>query len=352
MKNKNMMITLGITFFLFAFVSFLVYLIYCYAYYDEYQEETFANEFNRGSYDYVYDNFYENSKIDKEDYYNVIKLMYDKNTLKNIYYLYYKDSVFSNLDEFINEYYFGNHDVLVSDILFASKGKTGLFNRKEIFYGTIKVQSDNGLKSSLGLKEKIVLNIEDNTSIKIDEKELECVSNKCMIETIFGGLHQIKYISNGHIYYGLINITSSDTEIDVTNNKSLIKIDGLDVVDDELPVSNTEYQLNTGKYKLDECFLSSSCPTKKKTYIKLNEDKTCTFYTYISLSKAGDTYVGTYEIVGNFLVMKFTEHTYSVFDYDTKQTTDIIGAVNMEIRYKIENDNVIRNDSYRFKYSE
>ncbi len=350
MKDKNMMITLGITSFLFFFVIFLVYLIYCFAYYDENQEGIFVTKFNNGNYDYVYDNFFNKEEIDKDKYYDVINLMYDKVTLKNIYYLYYKNSVYENLDEFINEYYFGDNEIIVDDILFASVGKTGFFTRRDLFYSTIKVESNSGLKSSIGLKKNIKFMVEESSTIMLDSKNLECLGGECKLDRLLGGLHTIYYISNGHKYYGIINVTKDDEVIDVTSNKSLIKIDSVIVEDDKEEISVSDYNLKIGRYGLNKCYLSDSCPTKKKSYIQLNEDKTCTLYTYISLSKAGDTYVGTYEIEGNFLVMKFREHTYSMFDYDTKESTDIIGTVDMEMRYKIESDTIVSNDSYRFKY--
>lgn len=352
MKDKNMMITLGITFFLFAFVSFLVYLIYCYAYFDKNQEGVFVSKFNQGSYDYVYDNFYNKDEIDKQEFYDVINLMYDKVALKNIYYLNYKNSIYKTLDEFINEYYFGDNDVLEEDVLFASRGKTGLFKRRDLYYSTIKVESGSGLRSSLGIKSNITLKIEDGASLKLDDKDIECSNDECVLDKVFGGIHTIDYVSNGFDYYGLINISTDNETIDIASSKSLIKINKVDINEEEVPISTTDYDLKIGKYSLNKCYLSDNCPAKKNTYIQLNEDNSCTFYTYISLSKAGDTYVGTYEIVGNFLVMKFREHTYSVFDYDTKVTTDIVGEVDMEMRYKIEADNIISNDSYRFKFAE
>jgi hypothetical protein len=50
--------------------------------------------------------------------------------------------------------------------------------------------------------------------------------------------------------------------------------------------------------------------------------------------------------------MNFSGHTYQVFDYDTKQSTDINAVVDIELRYRIEDNNYLSNDSYRFKFSE
>ena len=116
--------------------------------------------------------------------------------------------------------------------------------------------------------------------------------------------------------------------------------------------TKSDYNLKTGKFKLSSCFLDSGCPSKSKSYVTLYDDNSCEFYTYITLDQAGDRYIGTYAISGNFLVMHFDSHTYKMFDYDTKQSSDIVAKVDMDIRYKIESDYIISNDSYKFKYAE
>ena len=55
MKDKNLFITFSITFVLFSFIIFLMYLIYCYSYYDNRQIELYLDGYNSNSWDYVYD---------------------------------------------------------------------------------------------------------------------------------------------------------------------------------------------------------------------------------------------------------------------------------------------------------
>ena len=66
MKDKYMTITAGITFVLFAFVIFLMYLIYCYSYYDNRQADIYLENYNRDSWDYVYEHWYQNEELSKE----------------------------------------------------------------------------------------------------------------------------------------------------------------------------------------------------------------------------------------------------------------------------------------------
>ena len=64
--------------------------------------------------------------------------------------------------------------------------------------------------------------------------------------------------------------------------------------------------MKIGLYSLTKCNLSSSCPSLEYSYIALNSDKTCTYYTYISLDNAGDIYEGTYKTENGYLIMNFT----------------------------------------------
>lgn len=352
-ENKSILITIGITLFLFSFIIFLIYLVYCYAYYDEYQKSIYTDKFNTTNSKYIYDNLFNDSNLTYDDFNISYNVMYDKNNLKNIYYLYYKDSgLFNNLEEFFRTYYYGTSKVEVSDIDFQEYGKTNLFRRKSLDYKYIKVQSMDGYNSILGLLHKIEFNVEEASELAIDNKILECTNNTCIIDDIFGGLHTINYRSNGINYYGIVNINKDNQNVEVTNLDSLIRIEKMNIdnnKEDNVTISNA--YLNIGTYKLNECYLDSSCPSKTKSYINLYEDGTVDYYTYITLDIAGDTYNGTYTISGNFLILKFKSHIYRVHDYDTKQYTDIEGRVDMEMRFKIENSSTIRNDSYQFKYS-
>lgn len=353
-KNKSMLITLGITIFLFSFIIFLVYLIYCYAYYDEYQESIYIDKFNINDSRDIYNNLYNEDKLIYEDFMVPYNLMYDKNTLKDIYYLYYKDQgLYSNIDEFIKNFYYGNWKVTENDVSFYSIGKTNLVNRREIMYKSIKLYNAYNEVSSIGVINNLRLKIEDNSEVILDDGVLSCVDNECIIDKIFAGLHVIRYKSNNIDYYGIVNFKMDNQVIEVSLIDSLVKINGNEVIikEEETPVA-INANLNRGIYKLNVCYLEDGCPSKLKSYVTLYEDGRVEYYTYVTLDIAGDTYNGTYTISGNFLILHFDSHIYRVHDYDTKQYTDIEGRVDMEMRFKIENEKTISNDSYQFKYSE
>lgn len=351
-ESKSIWITLGITFFLFSFIIFLVYLVYCYAYYDEYQMSIYADKFNTTNSKYIYDNMFNDSKLTYDDFNISYNLMYDKNNLKNIYYLYYKDSgLFNNLDEFFKTYYYGNNKVKREDIEYQSYGKTNLIRRKSIDYKYVTVSSIDGYNSTLGVLHKITFNVEQLSNLVLDKKNIECENGICVIDDLFGGLHTIQYKSNNINYYGIVNISKNDQVIEVTNLDSLVRVEKVEENNKNENVGTTNAALNIGMYRLSACYLDSSCPSAAKSYVNLYEDGTVDYYTYITLDIAGDTYHGTYEISGNFLILKFASHVYRVHDYDTKQYTDIEGRVDMEMRFKIEDRNTIRSDSYQFKYS-
>lgn len=352
-ERKSMLITLGITFLLFSFIILLIYLVYCYAYYDENQINIYTDKFNTGNSKYIYDNMFNDSNLTYDDFLISYNLMYDKNTLKNIYYLYYKDnkenSDISGLETFIKTYYYGNKRVNKDNIEFQTYGKTNLFHRMNLDYKKIEVNSIDGYKSTLGLIKNVTILKEDKSRLSIDGKTVNCDGTECIIKNIFGGLHTIKYKSNNIDYYGIINVIRDDQRIDVTTLDSLVTIGNKVIQKEEEPIINAE--LDIGEYKLSDCYLDTGCPSSTKSYLNLHEDGTVDYYTYVTLDIAGDTYHGTYEVIGNFLVLKFASHTYRVHDYDTNKSTDIEGTIDMQMRFKIENRNTIRNDSYQFQYS-
>lgn len=343
--------TFKITILLFSFIAFLIYLLYCYAFYDEYQKEIFLNKVNENNYSFIYKNMAGKDNLSEEKFNKTIKLMTDYRELKNIYYLYYRNSGIMSLEEFIKIYYYEDIKVSSSDVSYSSNGKTGLFSRKAIYYNQITLINDKGYLTTLGVIRNVKFNVEENSILRIDNEEVECNNGVCDVSKIFGGLHEISYISNGYEYYCLLNIYKDDQKIDVTNLEQLVRIDIISDNDIEVGDNTIINELSTGKYILDKCYLDSGCPTKNKSYLLLNEDNTCEYYTYISLDKAGDLYKGTYVIDNGFLVMKFNGHTYQVFDYDTKESTDITADVDMTIQYKIEENNNLVNGSYKFKLS-
>ena len=67
-ERKSMLITLGITFLLFSFIILLIYLVYCYAYYDENQINIYTDKFNTGNSKYIYDNMFNDSNLTYNDW--------------------------------------------------------------------------------------------------------------------------------------------------------------------------------------------------------------------------------------------------------------------------------------------
>ncbi len=348
-KNENLKNTIYITFFLFSFIAFLIYLLYCYAYYDKSLEETYYKEIADYNYNYFYDNLIDKDGLDREDFDKTVKLMTSVNELKNVFYLYYKNSDIYSLEEFLSIYYYGDYKISSDDVVFSFNGKTSLFKRKAIFYD--EVHLNNGVsKSTWGVLRNIQFNVEENSTLKVDNNELSCDNGVCKDFKIFGGLHEIIYESNNYQYYGIVNVSKDKQVIDITNLDSLVRIDL--VTDDSIVIGdNVDAEVEIGSYKLSKCYLDSGCPTTKKTYLKLYSDGSCEFYTYINLDKAGDYYIGKYNIENNFLIMNFDSHVYEVFDYDTKQSTNINGNIEIEMRYKIEDDGSLVNDSYKFVFN-
>lgn len=350
MNNKNMSITLWITSFLFSFILILIYFIYCFAYYDEYQEDVYTKMFNDKNYKYVYDNMKDNNNLSFDEFKLPINIMYDKNTLKNIYYNYYRDSVYKDIDSFIDTYYYGGVVLDRENISFFHEGKTNLTKRRKIKYDDISVVNKNGHKSNLGIKNNILFKIEDSATLFLDDRKLECSKLECETFKMFGGLHTLKYTSNNIDYYGIVNVVRDEQIIDVTNLDSLVKVSPSSNLEDVF--NESKYKLDNGTYKMSKCYITNgSCPSKKKTYLTLKSDGTAYLYIYITLDISEDTYIGKYEKDGDFLVLKFDSHVYKVHDYDTKEKTDITGNCDIEMRFKIESDNVISNENYQFRYS-
>lgn len=220
-ESKSLIITISISAFLFLFISFFLYIVYSYEYYDDYQKELLTDNFNSKKYDSIYENLY-NKELSKEDLIKSINFLYDKNKLTDIYNEYYQDTI--SLDDFLNKYYYGNNKINVDDIDFIKEGETNLFKRAKYYYDKINLISKGNYKTSIGVIEEITLTIEQNSSLKVDGKEINCSNGICLIDRIYGGIYEINYYSNGFTYYGLLNISASNELIDITNLDSLIKI--------------------------------------------------------------------------------------------------------------------------------
>lgn len=346
-ETKRTAITIISSLLLFSFIMFLVYIIYCYAYYDVNLEEEYATKLLKEEYSFIYEHTLADG-LTEEDFNTSISLMYDKSKLKNIYYLYYGNTIYNSIDDFIKTYYYGDRGVDKENIEYESIGHTSLIKRKKLYYKSINVTNRNNNTSSLGVKYNISFKIETGGTLKIDDNTLNCQEDTCSLEKIFGGIHELNYKSNGYTYYGLVNIDNSDTEIEITNLESLVKI----TTPETTETTKVKENINTGVYALDTCYLAYSCPVKNKSYLKIMDDNKVIQYTYISLDNAGDYYEGTYEISGGFVVMNFTSHIYQMFDYDTKQRTDIVGEGNITLRYQIIDENTIYNEKYKFIWQE
>lgn len=351
MKKKNTIyITLGLSLFLFTFITFLIYLVYCYAYYDKNLENIYTNLFNQKEYAKIYEKMSNEENLSRDLYNIPLNLMYDKNNLKNIYYTYYKENEMFTLETFLNTYYYGDIIINRKDVDFEYLNKTNLLHRAKIKYQSIYLKSANNYETSLGVKKNVSLRIEKNAEVILDDEKIICDQELCHFEAIFGGLHKVNYKSNNKDYFTLISIKENNEVIDISTLDTLVGT--ANEIEPTLPDTPTVVSnVTLGTYKISKCYLESSCASKKKSYLTLNENKTVEYYTYISFEEAGDKYIGTYKIEGNFLILSFSGHTYSIFDYDTKRTTNIEAKVNVEIRFKILNSKTLENDSYKFIYS-
>ena len=344
MKKKHFLITFLVSIALFSLVIFLIYVIYCFAFYDNNQEKKYLESFNNGKYDFVYDHLENADKINKDLYNYNVNITFNKNKLNEIYELYYKNV---DHDEFICNYYFNN---ITDNVDYYSVGKTNLLKRKNLYYRSVEVINGKGVKTSFGVKKNLTLKVDEDSNLSVDDKECAIDKDTCTYQYIMGGNHTILYTVGQVTYYGILNVTSDNMNINVENVESLIKIG--EVKEVQKPKKTSNIKLKSGKYKETKCYMAFDCANKKKSFLILNDDGTANLYLWFNLAQAGDSYFGTYEIVNNYLIMKFNGHTYKEFDYDTKVTTTIDIDVYSEFRYKIENDHTINNEEYRFVLSE
>lgn len=285
--TKALSTTLGLTIILFGFIVFLLYVIYCYAYYDKYMELEYTNSFNNGDYNFVFDKMVGKGNLTYEQFTYSLDKLTDKERLNEIFDSYYKDSGIYNKEDFLDTYLYKLNNVVESDIKFSTNGKTNLFTRRAIFYDEIKI-TNNKSYTNIGVFNKISFKVEDNSILRVDNKELECINNVCIIDKIYGGIHEISYASNGYEYYALVNITKDKKSIEVTNLDSLVKVREANVA------------LKYGRYLLTNC--NGFCPIINKSYLMINEDNTYYLYDY---HKDGQNYnaSGEYSVNGNYITI-------------------------------------------------
>lgn len=224
MEDRSTFIALVVSSILFVFIFVLVYTIYCFVYYDKRQEEILLSYYNEKKYDKVFNNLDDNSDFTIDDFNDVISLMYNKNDLEKIYNDYYKGNIFVTLDDFFNEFYYGENVLSLENMKFIKIGETNYFKRAKFKYDRIYVSSKNGIKSTLGIFKNITLKIEKNSQLFLDNHELSCYEEACNISKILGGLHSIRYISNNYEYYGIININDDNSFIDIFNLYNLVRL--------------------------------------------------------------------------------------------------------------------------------
>lgn len=341
-KKKNLLMASGITLMLFSFIFFLIYIIYCFVFYDRSVKNDYVSYYNRGQFKNIYKNMVFESGVNEKDFDRVILNMYDKDNLNKLYVDYFKNSDFSSLDDFLYYFYYGDKDITRNDIEYFESGKNSFKKRKKIKIKGINVKSQSGEKSVLKEVKNVKFKIKDEGSLIIDSEIVNCEGDVCSFPSIFGGIHTLRYYINGENYYGLVNLNADDMEIDVMDIPHLVNLNKKEVnIDDST-------SLTLGTYQVKTCFYSSGCPDKKKSYMTLNDDGTVYYYIYINLEIASDTYLGTYKIENGFLYLNFYTHSYKAHDYDTGVNSSIRADLDIPMTYKIINNKEFINSDLAF----
>ena len=350
-KHQNLIITIIISLLLFIIVSVITYLIYVYGYYDRIKENNILENFNSYKFNRVYNDLYLNDKeyLTSKNLTSMTDIMFNKKKLENIYDKYYSDTFkYSSEEDFINRYYYGQKELTIKDIKYTSEGNTDILNRRTTKAISYKISNNYEEVSYLGIINNVTFNTLGNDILKIDEKEISC-SSSCNIDKLYSGVHTIEYNHNGFTYFGILLIDKNNSVIEINKLKNLVAISS-DIDLDSSSELNNNNDLRIGIYSLNKCLLQSGCPSTTYSYITLNKDNTCAYYTYITLDKAGDSYKGTYKKENGFLILEFSGHTYSVFDYDTKKSTDIEVESNIKMTFKIDGNNKFSNNDYEFVF--
>ena len=331
MIKKHLFITTLISVLLFTFVVFLIYIVYCFSFYDKNLTNKYINNFNNGSYDFVYNNMVNSKEIDKDSYNYSINLMFKKDSLEDIYNKYYRDS---NKEEFFDNYYYGRN-VLVDGFSFKEEGKTSFFKRKKISYDKITIFTNNRTMSSFGIKKDVKLLVEKDSSLIVDEKECKIIDNYCHFDYILGGLHTITYDNGNDTYFGLVNVIYSSSEIEITNLSSLIKIDGV-----KGAVLDNRISLGIGKYVANE----------GDSFVKLNNNSSFIIYKKYNLEHYYEVFYGTYDREGNTIVLNVDKSTYR--NYLTNMYQEYDYSENDVFVFEIINEKMITNNQDIFVLNE
>ena len=303
-SKKALFTTFSLTVLLFSFIIAMLYIIYCYAYYDGYQEQVFIDNVNDNKYSFIYKKLVGKGSLTYEEFNSSIDLLTNKDRLSTIYDSYFKDSVAYPKEIFLNTYYFDEIKVDKDSILFGSNGNTNLFNRKALFYDEITV-SNGSISTVIGVLNKVSFKIEDTAILRVDNKQLDCAGSVCVVDKIYGGLHELSYVSNGYEYYALVNIYKDKQVINVSNSESLVKVE------------DHRVDLKYGKYVINKCNIENidECPSMSKSYLILNEDNTFVAYTYFTTGRTSIITEGTFNYnngVLNLSSRKYGKETYSL----------------------------------------
>ena len=291
MIKKHLFITTLISVLLFTFVVFLIYIVYCFSFYDKNLTNKFINNFNNGSYDFVYNNMLDSKEIEKNSFNYSINLMFKKDMLEEIYNKYYSES---NKDEFFDNYYYGKK-ADIDSFSFKEEGKTSFFKRKKLSYDKITIFSNNKTMSSFGVKKDVKLLVEENSSLTVDEIECKITDNYCHFDYILGGLHTVTYNNGNDSYFGLVNVIYSSSEIEITNLSSLVKIDGVKGV-----VIDNTITLGLGRYVANE----------GNSFVKLNGNNSFMMYRKYYNDHYYEVFYGTYDREGNRVVLNVDKSIY------------------------------------------
>ena len=142
-KNK-VLYTAFLSIVTFIFIGILLYIIYCFGFYDNQIKEKYVQIYNEKRFDELYDILEESDALTKNDFEVVTTLMYDQTKLEEIYSKYYENStLWEDKISFISTYYYGENKIYEDDITYQNKGKTSLFKRASYKIKNINIKSKN-----------------------------------------------------------------------------------------------------------------------------------------------------------------------------------------------------------------
>ena len=351
-KHRNLVITLIITLLLLIILSIITYLIYVYGYYDKIKENEILENFNSYKFNRVHDDLYlnDNEHLTVKNLQSMANLIFNKKNLEKIYEDYYQNThKYSSKEEFVKKYYYGQRAISIEDISFENTGQTTILSRRLSKSKSYKITNVYDEETSIGIINNITFNTLGEDKIKLDEDTISC-SNTCNLSKIYSGIHTIEFTHEGFTYFSILLIDKDNATIDIKKINNLVAISR--EAEESLLDGQSEInaELNIGIYSLSRCNLNDSCPSTTYSYITLNNDNSCSFYKYISLEQAAETYNGTYKRENGFLIIEFTSYTYSILDSETNKNKEIENKTNIKMTFKIDSKDQFSNNNYEFKF--